>query len=514
METTMTTRTVCRRAFLATMTCLALTASGSGGGPTEGSVVGGDAGPAADGVALSADRQMLVLPKGKRVRVSGMTAKGAAPAAATEVTASWDDDGMTFVFECADTNLVSKWAEARDSEKTWKDDSVAVLLDLGHRHAEGENFVMFKLSAAGGLQDCRGKSRDIAFTVPGATSAIELPSGAVDARQILPPTAEQQGAAASTVPEGHWRGTIRIPWKGLGAKPAEDEVWGVNFTRIDQPGTTFMAWAPFDEQFEELRSFGHLVFAAADAPTDAKAAAARRESVKLAHARLATEYLNEGVSASVSRTRPAVVGEWGVIKTGARPKQATTASLAWGDGGLDVVFDCTDDGVVAAQEGRDNIKLWKDDSVYLFLDTGHSHNVERCWMIQVSASGACLDQRNNDPKVDPPGVTVKTERTDKGWRAHLGIPWQALGVGAPRAGEVWGLNLARMDQPGKLDYENMEMSSWAPLPEGDVSLFDHWGHLVFVSEGEGAKADQGAAEQSVKAAHDGRWRQMGPKPLD
>lgn len=489
----------------------AASGSSSAGGRREKAGVGKEPKPDVDGVLNSEDKQILVMPKGKRVRVSGLTAKGGAAAPGTTVSSSWDDEALTVVFECADTNLVSKWAEERDSEKTWKDDSVSVLLDIGHHHGEGDNFVMFKLAAAGGLQDCRGKFRNIAFSVPDATAKVEFPPVALDAWQIMPPTAEQQKDALSTVPAGHWRGTIRIPWKGLGVKPADGEVWGVNFTRIEQPGMNFMAWAPFDGQYEELRSFGHLVFAPSDAPADAAAVKALRESIRQAHDRLVPVYCNENVSASISRGKPAVMGNFGVIPSGAPSRQATTATLTWGNDGLGVVFDCTDDGVVGTQEGRDNIKLWKDDSVYLFLDTGHTHGADRCWMIQVSASGAYLDHRNSDPKVDIPGATVRTERTGQGWRASVSVPWQGLGAGAPKAGDIWGLNLVRRDQPGQGGGQKMEMSSWGPLPEGDLDMFDRWGHLVFAGEESGAERD--AATRSIRAVHDGRWRQAGPKPV-
>lgn len=480
-------------------------------GRQEKVVAGSESNPDMAGVLNNGDKQILVLPKGKRVSVSGLTAKGGAAAPATTVTSTWDDEGMTFVFECADTNLVAKWAEERDSEKTWKDDSVGVLLDIGHHHGEGDAFVMFKLSAAGGLQDCRGKFRDISFTVPGVTASIELPPIAVDAWQIIPPTEEQKKAALSTVPEGHWRGTLRIPWKGLGVKPADGEVWGVNFTRIEQPGMNFMAWAPFEGQFEELRSFGHLVFAPPDDPADAVAVNTLRDSIRQAHDQLASEYFNGNVSVSLARAEASEVAGFGLLRSGSPARQATTATLTWGDDGLGVVFDCTDDGVAGSQEGRDNIKLWKDDSVYLFLDTGHSHNAERCWMIQVSASGAYLDHRNGDTKVDIPGVVVRTEKTNRGWKAYLTVPWSGLGEGMPSSGDIWGMNLVRMDQPGLSGGQKMEFSTWAPLPEGDLDIFDRWGHIVFGGGRDKGMDQEKSSVESIKTAHDSRWHVIGPK---
>jgi hypothetical protein len=55
-------------------------------------------------------------------------------------------------------------------------------------------------------------------------------------------------------------------------------------------------------------------------------------------------------------------------------------------------------------------------------------------------------------------------KTADGWTARLRIPWQGLGVSAPAAGDVWGVNFIRMDQPGKADHDRMQMSSWVKLP--------------------------------------------------
>lgn len=448
---------------------------------------------------------ILVLPKGKPVTVTGMTLKGGTPAPQlTTMTASWDDEGMTVVFDCADTALVAEWAETRDSDKTWKDDSVAVLLDIGHRHLEANNLVMLKLSVAGGLQDCRGKERNIWYNVEGVTSDITFPPVPIPTWHIMPPTPDQIKAATPTgVLPNHWRGTIRIPWKGLGATPKEGDVWGVNFTRIDQPGTNFMAWAPFTENFEELRAFGHLVFASKDAPTDANAMTAYLEVVRQSHVSAARAYVNEGNILTLGGKQPVTVTDFLVLKTSAPAKQVTHATLNYNGDGLDVVFDCVDDGIVAEQKGHDNIKLWKDDSVYVWLDPGHTHNAGQQIMVQVSADGEYLDQRNGDSAFEIAGMTADVSRIEKGWRAHLKLPWKSLGVEQPKPGDVWGINLGRMDQPGKLDYDNMQTSTWAALPNGDPSTVDRWGHIVFTGETDD-KQTAIRATQSMQQTHDAR----------
>lgn len=434
---------------------------------------------------LPREGTLLVLPKGKPVTVMGMTTAGGKPEKQpTSLTLEWNDNGLTAVFGCADSAIaLGDWATAPDSSKTWKDDSVAVLLDPGHRHIK-QGTIAAKLSVAGGLDDFRGG--DIAYKIEGITSEVS--------RTAI-----------------GWRGKIMIPWKGLGASPAVGDIWGAQFTRIDHEGKysqetmTTMAWAPFKEQFEDLHHFGHLVFAAADAATDDASLTALREKVKQSHDVIASEtvFPNAGSVLASSGKEPANAEAFTVVATGASPKQATRAALTWDASGLDIVVDCVDNGVVGDQKGDDNIKLWKDDSVYVWLDPGHTHNAQRhSIMVQVSASGAWHDIRNGDPVFDVEGLDVKASRTADGWRAHIKMPWKGLGVESPKPGDVWGINLTRMDQPGKTDYYNMQASSWVLIPDGDLQSLDRWGHIVF-------GGPPAAAQQAISTAHQKRRQIIG-----
>lgn len=199
---------------------------------------------------------------------------------------------------------------------------------------------------------------------------------------------------------------------------------------------------------------------------------------------------------------PATVAEFRVPPTGAPPKQATSVAVNWDDQALDVVFTCADTGIVAAIQDKDHIKLWKDDSVYVWLDPRHTHNGDKKYiMIQVSASGAWHDLRNGDPAFNVEGLKAEIARTGTGWSAHLQIPWKSLGEAAPKPGEVWGANFTRMDQPGKVDLDNMQMSSWVAIPfhPGDPTDLSRWGHLVFVAKGDAAAAETG--QKSAAKTH-------------
>ncbi len=205
--------------------------------------------------------------------------------------------------------------------------------------------------------------------------------------------------------------------------------------------------------------------------------------------------------------KPVSVSDFEVLNSGAQPKQTTSVSLNWAKRGMDVVFDCKDNGIVAAQKGHDNIKLWKDDSVYLWLDPGHVHNNNKMIMIQVSAGGECHDLRDNDPAFDVKGMKIKISRIGKGWRALLSIPWKGLGMKTPEPGDVWGVNFSRMDQPGKLDHKNMEISTWVTIPRGtNLTTFDRWGHIVF--GGKSHTVDK-TTRKAIEKAHKARLDTIG-----
>ncbi len=202
------------------------------------------------------------------------------------------------------------------------------------------------------------------------------------------------------------------------------------------------------------------------------------------------------------RAQPAAATDFRVAITGAAPKQRTDVAVNWDANALDVAFTCADTGIVAAIPERDNIKLWKDDGVYVWLDPGHTHNNDKNYiMIQVSAGGTVHDLKNSDPAFNVNGLKVQTARTKTGWSARLRIPWNGLGVATPVPGDVWGVNFTRMDQPGKLDFENMQMSSWVALPNqpGDPTELSRWGHLVFGAGGDAAPAS--AAQKAIEKTH-------------
>ena len=200
--------------------------------------------------------------------------------------------------------------------------------------------------------------------------------------------------------------------------------------------------------------------------------------------------------------KPATASGFTVAQTAAPPwpeqgqagRQKSDIAVTWDKAGLDVTFTCADNAIAGEMKENDSIKLWKDDCVYVWLDPAHTHNKDRQFvMLQLSASGAWHDFVNGSISNNVEGLKTEVSRNATGWTGRLRIPWKGLGVSVPKAGEVWGVNFSRMDQPGKFDIKNMEMSVWAPLPyhPGDPADLMRWGHLVFAPKGDEAAVNAG-----------------------
>ncbi|MCX5660556.1 MAG: hypothetical protein NTW19_12655 [Planctomycetota bacterium] len=420
----------------------------------------------------------LVLPKGKPVTVTGMTLKGGgAVKEDSVVTLTWDDKGLDAVFDNTDSAIASEFATTRDSVKFWKDDSVELLLDIGHRHdtrTPATQPIEIALSVAGGLLDAKG--RDVGFNIEGIESTV-----------------------ART--EKGWRASIHIPWKGLGAEPKVNEVWGLNLGRIDHEGKAdanpkHMSWSPYSgADFKEVNEWGHVVFAPADATPESEGVKAAVEAIRKRHDDVIAATIFPQTEKTLALPQGEAVKATGFVNmnTDAPELQPTSATMKWTPEAIEFVFDCTDGAIAAAYSEHDAIKMWKDDCVVVWLDPGHTHNTEGKFLqIMCSATGAVHDIRNGDPKFDIEGLKSAVVRTDKGWQATIKIPWQGLGVEPPKPGEAWGFNMSRIDQPGVWDYTKTDLTTWAPgAKDGQI---DRWGHLVFVA----AKA--GADDPALKQA--------------
>lgn len=210
------------------------------------------------------------------------------------------------------------------------------------------------------------------------------------------------------------------------------------------------------------------------------------EAVRLT---IPSPYSQEGVLV-LGKGAAAVVPGFRIVDSMLPPRENTSADVWWEETGLRVVFHCTDGAVLAQQAGRDSAKLWKDDSVYVWVDPGHTHSLSNVFMVQVTAGGVVNDAHGVDPAFNVDGLATVVTNTAAGWRAEVRIPWAGLGVQAPRPGEVWGINLTRADYPGTYDFDAMRQSAWVPIPGGILLNPRRWGHVAFAGD---------AARQSERA---------------
>jgi Leucine-rich repeat (LRR) protein len=219
---------------------------------------------------------------------------------------------------------------------------------------------------------------------------------------------------------------------------------------------------------------------------------------------VAVDFLNSDSTRVLRENTPDTVSGFVGKGSGLPERQKTTAILKWNADGLEVVFDCTDSSIAAVFTEHDAVKMWKDDCVSLWLDTNHTHSAEgRGVMVQLSASGAVHDAKDQDRKFEVAGLKTEAKRTATGWQGTMRIPWAGLGVGEPKPGDVWGFNLTRNDQVEGYDEKKADYTSW--VKTGNDNQIDRWGHLVFAAAG--AKDDDPVitrAQQAIDATHQKR----------
>ncbi|HVZ72623.1 MAG TPA: carbohydrate-binding family 9-like protein [Polyangia bacterium] len=199
--------------------------------------------------------------------------------------------------------------------------------------------------------------------------------------------------------------------------------------------------------------------------------------------------------------------------TGAPVDQKTEAKLGWDNKFLYVAFQNDDSDVWSSLTKRDD-KLWTQEADELMIDAdgdGKTY-VE----LQFAPNGNVFDtylptyrkyEDSIDPKKKPyswnskltakvavDGTLNKREDKDKGWTVEIAIPLEDVkGLDKdskvktpPAVGDVWRINMFRMDVPqGK----PQQASGWSPPLVGDFHALDKFGEIVFADE----KGSTGAA---------------------
>ncbi len=424
---------------------------------------------------------LIVLPKGieRKAYPGSAFLGGGMKDAVAEVGLSWNDKELVAVFDCKDESIVAVQGDGRDNPMSWKDDAVELLLDPGHQHGVP---TLVRVSAAGALWDAKGT--DSSYNIPGVSSRV-------------------------VHTENGWRATMVVPWEGLGVKaPVDGEIWGLNLRHINQTGSYKLetmqeaGWAPVPHlDVQDVMLSGHMAFVLPETLEDDTRLARMRQNVADGQAQAIRGWAgpNDGDVITLDG-KPVTIAQLGRTDSGVPPRQATRVTIDRTADALLVSFDCEDRDISGTMEGRDNFMLWKDDSVYVWLDPAHSHAREDMIMLQVSAAATITDGRGGDNEWNLEGLVADVKKTDRGWTAQLTIPFKGLGVETPKNNTIFGLNLSRMDQPGKYEYSKMQTSSLATIPGGDLGAMHRWGHLAFGKAVDPAKTETHIArKQTVDA---------------
>ena len=169
---------------------------------------------------------------------------------------------------------------------------------------------------------------------------------------------------------------------------------------------------------------------------------------------------------------------------GKPPRQATAVALYTDSEFLNILYQSEDDEVVATFLGHDE-PLYQEDVVEAFLAP---KDVRRYFEIEVNPLGTTFDAR-----VDSPDGVRRTMKIDVGWDANLfaairrapgktetivRIPFAALDVRRPAAGEEWRGNFFRVDRS---KWRVDEYSAWNPTLKNpaDFHLTAAFGSIVF-----------------------------------
>ncbi len=438
---------------------------------------------------------VLAVPKGKdgaRVK-SLLTLQGQPAKNPTEVQVTWDDKGLTIIFDCQDKRGIRAAQRPRDDVMIWMDDTVEVYLDPARRRNQIDSRWVHVLLTPAGVEydECGpvnyGKNTGdplnghLAWNMPGLKTK------------------------ASKTKDG-WRGEFYIPWDAVGGTaPQAGEVWGINLNRGEWPAgvasTKEDEYKPEEGEFQclypTLGSFfnsdrwGIIVFLEKPVHEDPGVLKSVLSDLR--------------VQVAPKGTAGATVERFYGVSGNPTKGERTSATARWDDQGLTIVVDCEDKDVLAVPVKRDDMdNLWtSNDTVEVFLDIGNQRDPrsDRWLHIMVGAGGSVADERGpmewnapvrsvmfgtmsktpkgGDLKWDLPGLKTKTSLTKTGWQAEIAMTWEGLGVKAPQPYEVWGYNVARNNWfKGN---PIVDCQCLAPTISYFLTI-ERWGYLMFTEQ--------------------------------
>ncbi len=155
---------------------------------------------------------------------------------------------------------------------------------------------------------------------------------------------------------------------------------------------------------------------------------------------------------------------------------------------------------VAAVTTRDG-SVWEDDAMEVFLDPTHGHG--DYYQFIVNSRAVQWDSRQKDPSWNA-DWQAKTVVAAGRWDVETRIPFAALGLRAPRPGDVWGLNVAWDRQTPAA-----AIASWAHV-EGGLHDPAHFAHLAFAEEAPAVQVSGPGLPLAGRVGVTGTWRAAAP----
>jgi len=189
-----------------------------------------------------------------------------------------------------------------------------------------------------------------------------------------------------------------------------------------------------------------------------------------------------------------VVDEKMIVLGSLRPEQELRSmfSVSWDDENLYLACEVTDDAIVASISSDDLRDFWRTDSAEFYVDPSPFDPAEPGRLLKIAAIPADTDGnaqavRHEDANPGPvssvaPNLAFAAACTDDGYAIELSIPWQELGITAPRQGLRLGLSHAvhSADQVGLprsgSDIRTV-MLAWTPTPDVWANP-NSWGVVV------------------------------------
>jgi hypothetical protein len=168
----------------------------------------------------------------------------------------------------------------------------------------------------------------------------------------------------------------------------------------------------------------------------------------------------------------AVAGDFRVIGGRDLAKLGTKARLLCDERALYVLFECPlKVGAKPRSEGtkRDDSRIFHGDTVEVFLC--NTRDSGRFWHLALNPAGLAWDGLRNDPATHL-DWTSAVAVSGSSWTAEFRLPFEALGLDGPPAGQAWRANLNRVDVGAP------EMQTWNSLEEKFAEP-DHFGEWKF-----------------------------------